>query len=1047
MALGFSLLASHADTANQLSYSDVESTQPAANSALLLFVRTGKAGGGVVPASVTGYGATWTLEGSAIQGTGARLCVYSAYAGASPSASNFNVTAPSGGYTGCIFAVIQITGADSTDFLIQSVFANNTGQTSSSVTLAAFGDATNNGAVGATIIHVNSAITADATATWTNRVDIGHNSPIARMMVQTRTGQDTTVTSSWTGNEDWVAWAGEIKMASTTVLDEYAFASETDTAQPFFADSDKLDDYGFASETDTAQPFFADSNVFDEYAFATETDAAMPFDASSNVQDDYGFASESDSAMPFDASSNVLDEFGAADEADSAMPFSADTDLTDEYGFASETDEAMPFNADSDVLDEFGAADEADTAMPFDASSDVFDEYGLASETDEAMPFDTSVDLADEYGFAEETDAAMPFTATVLVLDEFGLASETDEAMPFAADAEVVDEFDFASETDAAMPFTASATSTDIEWDASSEGTATTGALSFTHTPVGDPAGIEVDVVVNASIADEITGVTYGGVALAKKADANEATGEPGRVQVWFLGTGIPTGPQTVVVSHTGSANAKWATCKSWIAPEDLVIVGAGNISDYGAAVSDATIPMWSLGNAVRSGALFTGLLDVSNPVPIAGMTADQNHDFGSTVAQSIYETAQSSGSTDFGWGDIADEAAVAAITITVASAVPVGTLDVEAISTYMGQPQGVADIIFTHPSPGTAGGVLIFTANLVSSAWITDIDYGGEAASFVVTADDTDTELWRVDEYNLLASVPTGDQIVTVNTANSPANAAEQFRTVTVITFATPVERITGAIDEENQANPQAALDTLSAPALRFGHIGSGHSAPTDLAAVNLPERIMGNEAGAQTVVTDFDPTPASGSVTVGWTATTEDVAAIYAAYGEPQDILDEFDLASETDEAMPFEAATDQTVLFGLADETDEAMPFDAASDVLDEYGLADETDEAMPFETEVGATPIEDLFGFAEETDTAMPFFAFAEEESPGSPESPGDDSPDVGSPTSPEESPVDSPIIDSPDVDSPDEPPFSPPDEPDDTFCPPHFMARRGRGRCC
>jgi hypothetical protein len=217
MAITVAILASHTDTANQTSYNDAESTQPAANSGLLLGVRAGKAGGGVVPASVSGYGATWSLVGSEIQGTGARLIVYKAYAGASPSASNFNVTAPSGGYTGCIFFVLELTEVDQTDFLIQSIFNKNSGGASSSVTLSALADATNNAEAGFTIIHVNSAITKDPTAGWSDNGagGLGHNSPTSRMTAQWRIGEDLTVTSSWSGDEDWVAWACEIKAASS----------------------------------------------------------------------------------------------------------------------------------------------------------------------------------------------------------------------------------------------------------------------------------------------------------------------------------------------------------------------------------------------------------------------------------------------------------------------------------------------------------------------------------------------------------------------------------------------------------------------------------------------------------------------------------------------------------------------------------------------------------------------------------------------------------------------------------------------------------------
>lgn len=461
MALGYTLRATHVSTTNTTSYADAETTQPTANTALLCFIWS--RGNTAVPSISTGYGLTWTELSGARQtiGGGASagvLSCWEAYAGGSPSSSTFTVDVGGGGATGIRFDVIEISGADTTDFTVQAVGNNGTG-TSGSVTLAAFGDATNNGAVAAFGLSVNEAMTEDATATWTEQADAGHNSPTSRMATETRTGEDTTVSYSWTTSNAWAGIAVEVKVASTNVLDEYGLSSETDTAQAFFADSNILDDYGLSSETDAAQAFLADSNVLDEYAFASETDAAQAFEAFNSVTDEYGFASETDEAQAFTAVSNILDEFGIASETDQANSFTADSNILDDYGFGSETDTGMPFNADSNVLDEYGLASETDAGMPFTASLNVTDEFGFGSETDTGMPFAANVNILDEFGFASETDTSMPFEATLSeqgITDEYGFASETDTAMPFTADVAIIDVFGMAFETDTAMPFVAS---------------------------------------------------------------------------------------------------------------------------------------------------------------------------------------------------------------------------------------------------------------------------------------------------------------------------------------------------------------------------------------------------------------------------------------------------------------------------------------------------------------------------------------------------------------------------------------------------------------
>ncbi len=95
-------------------------------------------------------------------------------------------------------------------------------------------------------------------------------------------------------------------------------------------------------------------------------------------------------------------------------------------------------------------------------------------------------------------------------------------------------------------------------YDAGSFFTGTaTGNFSWTHTPVRDPQGVIVFVGQSTTGADQVTGVTYGGVSMT------EVPGSPllltsgvedGAVYGYFLGSGIPTGPQTVEVTVSGGA-------------------------------------------------------------------------------------------------------------------------------------------------------------------------------------------------------------------------------------------------------------------------------------------------------------------------------------------------------------------------------------------------------------------------------------------------------------------------------------------------------------
>src|SRR4026208_2554961 len=94
----------------------------------------------------------------------------------------------------------------------------------------------------------------------------------------------------------------------------------------------------------------------------------------------------------------------------------------------------------------------------------------------------------------------------------------------------------------------------------SSSWTTTPDPFTFSHTPVGTPRGVIVMITINAeSGLDHITGVTYGGVAMARVTNgfAQDTVTEPGSSYLYFLGSGIPTGTQTVSIDHTAASGAK----------------------------------------------------------------------------------------------------------------------------------------------------------------------------------------------------------------------------------------------------------------------------------------------------------------------------------------------------------------------------------------------------------------------------------------------------------------------------------------------------------
>jgi hypothetical protein len=103
-----------------------------------------------------------------------------------------------------------------------------------------------------------------------------------------------------------------------------------------------------------------------------------------------------------------------------------------------------------------------------------------------------------------------------------------------------------------------------VAFDAWNNGDAGTTTLSWTHTPVGTPRGIIVQVT-NVESADQVTTATYGGVSMTEAScspvlNADAGVDDPMSVATFFLGSSIPTGAQTVVVNVSGSGQKRSAS-------------------------------------------------------------------------------------------------------------------------------------------------------------------------------------------------------------------------------------------------------------------------------------------------------------------------------------------------------------------------------------------------------------------------------------------------------------------------------------------------------
>jgi hypothetical protein len=193
---------------------------------------------------------------------------------------------------------------------------------------------------------------------------------------------------------------------------------------------------------------------------------------------------------------------------------------------------------------------------------------------------------------------------------------------------------------------------------------------------VQTPRGVIVFVYTNNG-ADEVTGVTYGGVAMTEVPGSPvlHTSGEVGAVHCYFLGSSVPTGAQTVEVTVSGSAN-KNATAITVKGNTDMELV------DIDATVNNDSLenPSVTLGLNGRTCWVGIGFYSGQNQgtgvAPLTGWTNRLETDFGTQVAGCYTYNTVDSADVSAGWTQTAEDAAMIAVAVSevLPSTLPAGS-------------------------------------------------------------------------------------------------------------------------------------------------------------------------------------------------------------------------------------------------------------------------------------------------------------------------------------------------------------------------------------
>ncbi len=198
--------------------------------------------------------------------------------------------------------------------------------------------------------------------------------------------------------------------------------------------------------------------------------------------------------------------------------------------------------------------------------------------------------------------------------------------------------------------------------------TGTGDPMTWLHTPGAPPQAITVAVLHGASDTEHVASVTYGAVPLIPIISAVDSANEPGRCSLFFLGTGVPTGAQTVSVDLTsGTTDDIFGVSVSWFASGDCEVIDSDKV-DGDTLNPSVTLTAGGRHNAVFGG-IYAGGDSSGTTVAGAGVTEITAADLGAWVAKAARRTTP--GTTDFTFAYTAalDDVAMAALMFAEAAA------------------------------------------------------------------------------------------------------------------------------------------------------------------------------------------------------------------------------------------------------------------------------------------------------------------------------------------------------------------------------------------
>lgn len=204
-----------------------------------------------------------------------------------------------------------------------------------------------------------------------------------------------------------------------------------------------------------------------------------------------------------------------------------------------------------------------------------------------------------------------------------------------------------------------------IDTSVESVRTGTGSPQTWSHTAASSGVkGVVVCINHGTSSTDHISAVTYGGVAMSRIQRNTDTATEPGASEIWFLGSSIPQGTQTVSATCGATTDDIQFVSISFLASADLEVIDFDGISEN---IANPSVTLQYTGRtAIAICTIYSGLGTVTNLTELTGVGRLHDHDYGNFI--SVVSVQNFAGSSDFtighSSGGTSDDVAFSAIAI-----------------------------------------------------------------------------------------------------------------------------------------------------------------------------------------------------------------------------------------------------------------------------------------------------------------------------------------------------------------------------------------------